>query len=529
MLKARIRAAWSTFLSAWSGAGLMVCALLAILAISTLRNLITTWQHHPDYSHGWLMLVVTLFLFFRMQPWNVSITPMPGLGTATMLAGGILHLAAQVVTWPLLDYAGWLLLLRGLALLRWGREAARRLLPVLAYGVLMFPWPSSWLNSLAIMLQNLIAHCAEIGLNLIWVCHRRGHLLYLAGMNEPLSVAVECSGVRQLLVFLAMGWLLAFFLNGAWWRRLLLTLTSIPIAIIANVLRVFVLAMMARLLGPDSIQGVLHDLPLLLTLPLGGLMLWWCYRQLQSHEIAVFTEIMPPSTMTHSQPTWLPIGILSLLIILQISLAAHLNHSNTGPPVTQFSFTELPWQLGPWHGQPHPEADKAAQVVDFADALTMRAYSDGKGHAAAVYLVFSATGRDRLHHPEICLRDAGGAIELKHDRLNIPLEANTKRFAERFRYLRHRQERMVVYYWHYTFMPPVKNDQTFLQQLHQRQRDNWPGITVQVQTNMSDPASWKALETTLLPELDRWFREHVPASTQVGSARLPVRFTHQQE
>ncbi|HQR08122.1 MAG TPA: exosortase/archaeosortase family protein [Gemmatales bacterium] len=534
-----IRANVLTRLPAFSCVGFAVCALLATLAIPTLGSLITTWNQHPDYAHGWLLLPVTLCLFAKAQPWSVAGVPQLGLGSVTICAGGILHLAAQVIPWPLIDYAGWVLILRGVVLCWWGRDAAWRVLPVLAFAILMFPLPVAWLNAVAILLQNLIAQLADIALNLIWVCHRRGHLLYLAGMDEPLSVAVECSGIRQMLVFVAMSWLLAFFVHGRWWRRVALVAVSIPIAIIANVLRVLTLAIMARLAGPSSIQGALHDAPLLMTLPLGGILLWWCFRLLNRkgeasadpstgcHGLRVLTLTMPAHNTSTAQASAFGISILLLLLVLQFTLTRHLNQADTLPTVTQFSFKELPWQLGPWQGQPHPEADRTAQVVDFADALTMRAYFDNKGHAATVYLVFSATGRDRLHHPEICLRDAGGAVELKHDRLTVPLQADTQRFAERFRYLRQRQERTVVYYWHYTFMPPIKEDQSLLQRVHLKQYDSWPGITVQVQTNMNDPATWKLLETTLLPEVDRWVSEHVPDGAQVGTDRLPVRFTHE--
>lgn len=523
---APIRARVLSRLPAFSFVGLAVCAFLATLAIPTFGSLFTTWNQHPDYAHGWLLLPITLFLFVKAQPWSVVGTPQIGLGTMTMCAGGILHLTAQVIPWPLIDYAGWVLILRGVVLCWWGREAAGRVMPVLAFAVLMFPLPTAWLNAVAMLLQNLIAQLADIVLNLIWVCHRRGHLLYLAGMDEPLSVAVECSGVRQILVFIAMSWLLAFFVHGPWWRRLVLVAASIPIAIIANVLRVLTLAIMARMAGPSSIQGALHDAPLVMTLPLGGILLWWCFRFL-NREGEAHTEHTTSNENESPRSLMLVPGILTLLIALQFTLNWHLNQADTLPTVTQFSFKELPWQLGPWKGQPHPEAEKTAQVVDFADALTMRAYFDNKGHAATVYLVFSATGRDRLHHPEICLRDAGGAVELKHDRLTVPLQANTQRYAERFRYLRQRQERTVVYYWHYTFIPPVKDDQSLLQRVHLKQYDSWPGITVQVQTNMTDPAAWKLLETTLLPEVDRWVNQHAPAGTQVGTGRLPVRFTHE--
>ncbi len=524
---AQVRAIWLTGLPALSWAGVFVCALMAVLSLPTFQSLITTWQQHPDYSHGWLLLPATIYLFVKAKPWAASSKPMLGLGTMSMLAGGILHLASQVVPWPLLDYAAWVLLLRGLALVWWGRDAAWRLLPVLAFTVLMFPLPAVWLNSLAMLLQNLIAQLAEWGLNLLWVCHRRGHLLYLAGLEEPLSVAIECSGVRQILVFLAMGWLLAFFVHGSWWRKLSLVLASVPLAIVANVLRVFVLTVIARLLGPAFIQGPLHDVPLLITLPLGSLMLWWCYCRLNEHTSVTLIEASTESPSSTAPSCWLPISALVLLNVMQLGLQLHLRSCQSVPQSLLFSFDELPWQLGKWKGQLHPEADKVTQQADFADAVLVRAYCDNQGHAAAVYCAFSATGRDRLHHPEVCLRDAGGAVEIKQDRHTISLQPDTQRLAERFRYQRQHQERTLVYYWHYTFMPPITGEQSFLQRIHLKQYDRWPGITVQVQTNMNDPSAWHALETTLLPELDRWLQQHIPAGAQVGAERLPVRFTHE--
>jgi EpsI family protein len=195
-------------------------------------------------------------------------------------------------------------------------------------------------------------------------------------------------------------------------------------------------------------------------------------------------------------------------------------------PITHFSLDELPWQLGPWRGQTHPEADQVRKQADFADAVLVRTYVNKQGHAAAVYIVFSSTGKDRLHHPEICLRDAGGAVELKADRLIVPLQPHTPHVVERFRYQRDRHERTVVYYWHYTLIPGDGEKQSLLQRIYRQQYDRWPGITVQVQTNMAETQGWQAIETTLLPEIDRWLVEHLPAGAMEGVNRLPVRWLH---
>ncbi len=327
-----------------------------------------------------------------------------------------------------------------------------------------------------------------------------------------------------MLVFLAMGWLLAFFLNGAWWRKAALVLATIPLAILANVLRVLVLVVLARSMGPESIRGILHDAPLLLTLPLGGVLLWWCYCRLNVvADPAIVDAFATPSGQRRSFNIVVLVTMLTVLIGLQYGLEQHLRQGDKAQPVEHFALDELPWKLGNWQGQPHPEAEMVKKQADFADAVAVRTYSNSQGQAAAVYLVFSSTGQDRLHHPEICLRDAGGATEIRQDRLTVALQPGTQRVAERFRYQRQRQERTIVYYWHYTLLPAGER-QSLLQRVHQQQYDRWPGITVQVQTNMADSQGWQAIEATLLPEIDRWLMAQLPAGTVEGTSRLPVRW-----
>src|SRR5205085_713331 len=124
---------------------------------------------------------------------------------------------------------------------------------------------------------------------------------------------------------------------------------------VANVLRVFALAIMARLLGPASIQGLLHDVPLLMTLPLGGLMLWWCYARLNSHASVGIAELAPVLQSATIPSCWLPVSVLVVLMVLQVGLQQHLHSSVSWQQVVDFSFDELPWQLGAWQGRPHPE------------------------------------------------------------------------------------------------------------------------------------------------------------------------------
>jgi EpsI family protein len=235
--------------------------------------------------------------------------------------------------------------------------------------------------------------------------------------------------------------------------------------------------------------------------------------------------IAPEATCTSTVSLKLPILLTACLLLAQGLLYYHLQQGNLQYQVERIPLDQLPWQLGSWEGTPHPEQERIEKQATFADATMLRAYSNKTGQAAAVYLVYSASGRDRLHHPEICLRDAGGASEWKPGHRIISLDGQGKRQVERLCYERQRHQRTTVYYWHYTMIPPRASNQTLLQRLHWMQQDQWPSITIQVQTNTTDGASWQSIEETLLPEIDRWLSQKLPAGTQTGSQRLPIRFT----
>ncbi len=502
---------------------LLLVVLLSALAIPTFIALVSGWENNPDYAHGWFLGPAIAWLLYQAQPWNCVSKPESLLGSLMMVAGGVVHLGTLVIPLPLVDYVAWVMLLRGVALCLWGRSGARALMPILAFGFLLFPLPMVWLNTLAMMLQNIIAQVAEYVLGFFWVCLRRGPLLQLAGMDSPVSVAVECSGVRQLLVFLAMAWFLSLHLHGPWWKKLVLCFASLPIAIVANVIRVLVLVVIAKQWGASSIDGILHHAPMLITLPAGAVLIWFLNQRLQQPQV-IETQATSSATPISFK---LPIVIAACLLATQGWLYFHLQTGNQSLQVDRVQFEQLPWQLGAWTGTAHPEQERIEKQATFADATMLRTYSNKTGQAAAVYLVYSASGRDRLHHPEICLRDAGGASEWKPGHRLISLDGEGKRSVERLCYERQRNQRTTVYYWHYTMIPTRASDQTLLQRLHWMQQDQWPSITIQVQTNTTDAASWQSIEETLLPEIDRWMLQQLPTGTQTGTQRLPIRFTLQ--
>lgn len=245
--------------------------LLAVLYGSAFREWVERWWSDASYSHGFLVPIMSLLLAVR---WYVRSRPRleeesSWIGAAELLAGCGVHWAASVIVSPLVDFVGLVLVLHGLAWLLGGRAWARGLRFPILFLFFMFPLPSLLTSAAAVWLQDVVTGVSAEVLNVTWVCHRKGNALYLPGLDQPLYVAEECSGLRQLVAFVALSAFLGVLQDRGLWQRMLLIAAAIPAAIIANVLRVLVMAFGARLFGTGWLSGWLHEVPAMITLPVG--------------------------------------------------------------------------------------------------------------------------------------------------------------------------------------------------------------------------------------------------------------------
>ena len=81
-------------------------------------------------------------------------------------------------------------------------------------------------------------------------------MIILAGTK--LEVAEACSGIRSLQALLALGTVYAYFSQHVRWKQWVLILLSIPIAIVANALRVTGTGFLANYWGIEAAEGFYH-------------------------------------------------------------------------------------------------------------------------------------------------------------------------------------------------------------------------------------------------------------------------------
>ena len=246
-------------------------ASLVVMALfyPTGEQLARVWSIDANYSHGYLVLPLSLALAWRI----VGLHPPPRdgqavLGGIVLALGLFVHFAGVVLRFLPLEWLALLLILRGLAVCVGGSAWADHLLFPTFFLSFLFPLPVAWTTRIAIWLQDLVASASTEVLGWFFLCFRRGNSIHIVGVQE-MFVAQECSGVRQLIAFVALGSLIAHLGGLGFWRGFLLVCLALPVAIAANVLRVVLMGIGLKWFGTSWFFSWMHDLPALVTFPLG--------------------------------------------------------------------------------------------------------------------------------------------------------------------------------------------------------------------------------------------------------------------
>ena len=241
----------------WGSA--LVCALTVAVYYRVLGELAILWWRDPNYSHGFLVPIFAAYLVWvkRDSITNKEVNviwsgvAVVALGLLVLLLGvyGASVFLARVSIGIVL--AGFVLCLGGWPLLKQLRFALLVLF-------LAIPLPTIVFNQIALPLQIIASKLASHLLPLFGVpVLREGNIIVLANMK--LEVAEACSGIRSLVALFTLSVFYGYFLEKTFLRRAILALTSIPIAIAANAIRIFGTGLCVQYWDPDMALGFFHE------------------------------------------------------------------------------------------------------------------------------------------------------------------------------------------------------------------------------------------------------------------------------
>ena len=175
-----------------------------------------------------------------------------------MLLGALLGLIGQLATVYTVQQIGLVVAICGFVLALTGWPALRYLWMPLLLLFLVIPLPDFLQVKFSAGMQLI---SSELG---VWFLRLIGVSVYLEGNVidlgvYQLQVAEACDGLRYLFPLMTLGLVLAYFYKGATWKRVLLFLSSIPITILMNSLRIASIGVMVDRWGIGMAEGFLHD------------------------------------------------------------------------------------------------------------------------------------------------------------------------------------------------------------------------------------------------------------------------------
>lgn len=225
------------------------------------RRLVDDWRVDENYSHGFLIPFISGYAIWTQRERLAALPRQPQLwrGGMLVLLAVLLHWAGVLTGELYASRLALVLSLAGLTLYFGGGAWLRALAFPIGLLLLAVPVPSIIFNPLTFRLQLLASDYAT---RVIQACGipalREGNIIELAALK--LQVVEACSGIRSLMTLATLAVVYAWFFERRWWRRVVLVLAVLPLAVLTNAARVAVTGVLAHTRGAAVAEGFLHGI-----------------------------------------------------------------------------------------------------------------------------------------------------------------------------------------------------------------------------------------------------------------------------
>jgi exosortase len=235
--------------------GVLLVSLYARISV----KLVTDWYELPDFSHGFLIPFFVLFLLWDKRHVLRQTPVKPTWAGLGLVIFGLFVLLTGVFGADLfLSRFSFVLLTAGIIWTLWGKAMLHETMFLLFVLMLAIPLPTLVMNQITFPLQIKASELASALLPMAGVpVLRDGNVIQLPSMQ--LEVAEACSGIRSLMSLFTVAVIYGYFLEKSTWRRVVLALAALPIAVAANVVRIFGTGLCVQYWNPDKAVGFFHE------------------------------------------------------------------------------------------------------------------------------------------------------------------------------------------------------------------------------------------------------------------------------
>jgi exosortase len=255
----------SKYMNWRNGLFVLSCIIAVAMAYGPLSHLILSSSRGEYYSHIVMIPFVSSFLIYLSRKMIFDDQRYaPKQGIPIMLIGLAVYFLGISAGVQLNDndHASVIALsavifINGAFVLSYGIEAFKDAIFPLVFLIFIIPIPSKLMYSIIHFLQ---VGSTEFTNMLLWLSGvpflRDGFVFHLPG--QSVEVAKECSGIRSCLALFITALLAGHLFLRTWWKKILLVICVIPIAMFKNGVRIVSLTLLSVYVDPRIIQSSLH-------------------------------------------------------------------------------------------------------------------------------------------------------------------------------------------------------------------------------------------------------------------------------
>ena len=400
------------------GMFLALCAMSIPVFWIGFESLIAAWGT-PEYSHGPLIPIISLYLFLRELRKDPPTDATPEgrwIGVAVIAVGLIIGIFGNLSKIADIATYGFIIWIAGLVLTVFGwKKGIRHQLPVF-HLIFMLPLPQFLYWNLTIFLQYVSSNLG------VWFVSMAGIPVHLDGNVIDLGiykllVAEACSGLRYLFPILSFSYLFAILYRGPIWHKAVLLLAAAPITVFMNSFRIGVTGVLVNAFGIESAEGFLHFFEgWIIFLSCVGILFLMAiaFQRLQANPLPLADAIDFDTEGLGGVAAKIA-GIRSsvamgIAVLLTGAVAAVfvLIEQPEYQPVDREPFHLFPRSAAEWQGTKgalDPEVEAILGADDYIDITFQRVGGDVVAFFVAFYE--DQGNGEGIHSPEVCL-PAGG-------------------------------------------------------------------------------------------------------------------------
>jgi len=443
----------------WKLSAVLVITLLLMFYIFSdgLNHMLGYWENREEYGHGYIIPFIAMFFIWQKKNIleNMQFSG-SWLGLLIVLFGLLQFYAGELSSlYTLIEYA-FVVTLFGIGISLMGVKAFKVVMVPFVLLLFMVPLPNFLFFNLSSQLQLI---SSELGVAVIRLfdisVFLEGNVIDL-GVYK-LQVVEACSGLNYLFPLMTLAFISANFFTGAFWKKAIIFLSSIPITILMNSFRIGAIGVTVEYWGPEMAEGFLHDFEgwavfmSCIAILIGEM---WLLARIGKDKLPLreafgldFPEPSPEDAEVIYREVPKPFyASLIIITLVAVSLFAIPEQSEVEPE--RNAYAEFPLTIEDWQGKTGYLEQNIIDTLKLTDYV-LNDYARVDGGVVNFYSAYYASQKKgaSAHSPRSCIPGGGWRISSLTQKIiegasvdGVPLEVNRL-------VIQKGEIKQLVYYW----------------------------------------------------------------------------------